>query len=123
MGCEYAFCIPARSCIQTLGAGMTLVARLASTQWQSFFYYHYRPQHQLFVVKHVTVDRFQSVARGRSCSGSKRFAHTYIFVSTKHELIAGMVETTSLPPQSAYTPPPAGVGNGALPPVSYTYQL
>jgi hypothetical protein len=31
--------------------------------------------------------------------------------------------TSSLPPQSAYTPPPAGVANGALPPVSYTYDF
>lgn len=30
---------------------------------------------------------------------------------------------SSLPPQSIYTPPPAGVANGALPPVSYTYDF
>jgi hypothetical protein len=30
---------------------------------------------------------------------------------------------SSLPPQSVYTPPPTGVANGALPPVSYTYEF
>ena len=49
--------------------------------------------------------------------------HISIQIAHHTTASADNLYTSSLPPQSAYTPPPAGVANGALPPVSYTYDF